>query len=87
MKAYVRELKENLVFHIMSRKRNCYDNSLMENFFGILKQEMYYGNTFYSFDELKNAIEKYIVYYNEQRIKCSLNWMSPKKYTKAHLVT
>lgn len=86
MKAYVRELKENHVFQSMSRKGNCYDNSLMENFFGILKQEMYYGNTFYSFDELKNAIEKYIVYYNEQRIKCSLNWMSPKEYTKAHLI-
>lgn len=32
----------------------------MENFFGILKQEMYYGITYYSFDEFKKAIEKYI---------------------------
>ena len=41
----------------------------MENFFGILKQEMYYGTTYYSFEELKDAIERYIKYYNEKRIK------------------
>ena len=46
----------------MSRKGNCLDNSPMENFFGILKQEIYYGNTFKSFNELKNTIEKYIKY-------------------------
>ena len=37
----------------MSRKGNCYDNSVMENFFGIMKQEMYYGVDYYSYDELK----------------------------------
>ena len=46
-------------------------------FFGLLKQEMYYGITYYSFDELKEAIEKYILYYNEKRIKEKLGWMSP----------
>lgn len=64
----------------MSRKGNCYDNSVMENFFGVLKQEMYYGVVYYSYDELKNAIEKYIIYYNEYRIKSKLNWMSPVEY-------
>ena len=48
--------------------------------FGILKQEIYYGNTFYSFEELKNTIEKYIVYYNNIRIKEKINWMSPIEY-------
>lgn len=80
MKAYSRRLKENKIYQSMSRKGNCYDNSVMENFFGILKQEMYYGTTYYSFDELKNNIEKYIKYYNEQRIKEKLGWMSPVEY-------
>ena len=80
MKAYLRRLKENKIYQSMSRKGNCYDNSIMENFFGILKQEMYYGTTYYSFDELKNNIEKYIKYYNEQRIKEKLGWMSPVEY-------
>ena len=74
------ELKENNIFQSMSRKGNCYDNSVMENFFGLLKQEMYYGITYYSFKELKATIEKYIKYYNEKRIKQKLGWMSPVEY-------
>ena len=80
MEAYSSTLKENKIFQSMSRKGNCYDNSVMENFFGILKQEMYYGTTYYSFNELKNKIEKYIKYYNEKRIKEKLGWMSPVQY-------
>ena len=68
------------IFQSMSRKGNCHDNSVMENFFGIMKQEMYYGCAYYSYDSLKTAIEKYIKYYNEQRIKKSLGWMSPIEY-------
>lgn len=49
----------------------------MENFFGVMKQEMYHGIVYYSYDDLKQAIEKYVVYYNEQRIKQKLGWMSP----------
>lgn len=64
----------------MSRKGNCHDNSVMKHFFGIMKQEMYYGEIYYSYDELKNTIEKYIKYYNEQRIKEKLNCMSPVEY-------
>ncbi len=80
MKAYSYALKENKIFQSMSRKGNCYDNSVMENFFGILKQEMYYETTYYSFNELKEDIEKYIKYYNEKRIKEKLGWMSPVQY-------
>lgn len=80
MKAYVHKLKENKIFQSMSRKGNCHDNSVMENFFGILKQEMYYGKVYYSFDELKHAIENYIKYYNEKRIKQKLGWLSPVNY-------
>jgi transposase InsO family protein len=80
MSAYSRELKENKIYQSMSRKGNCYDNSVMENFFGILKQEMYYGTAYYSFDELKEEIERYIKYYNEKRIKEKLGWKSPVQY-------
>ena len=43
MKAYVRTLQEHRIFQSISRKGNCHDNSVMENFFGIMKQEMYLG--------------------------------------------
>lgn len=60
----------------MSRKGNCYDNAVMENFFGLLKQEIYHGRIFNSFDELKNEIIEWIEYYNTYRIKKKLNWIS-----------
>ena len=85
MKAYVNYLKGNKIFQSMSRKGNCYDNSPMENFFGIMKQEMYYGRVYHSFEELKTAIENYIKYYNEKRIKQKLNWQSPVNYRLNYL--
>lgn len=80
MKAYSNTLKTNRIYQSMSRKGNCYDNSIMENFFGVMKQEMYYGSVYYSYEELKSEIEKYIDYYNNQRIKEKLSWMSPVEY-------
>ena len=41
---------------------------------------MYYGKVYYSFNELEQAIEKYIKYYNEKRIKQKLGWLSPVNY-------
>lgn len=80
MKAYSHRLKEERIFQSMSRKGNCHDNSVMENFFGLLKQEIYYGAVYYSYEELKFEIARYIKYYNEQRIKEKLGWMSPVQY-------
>jgi putative transposase len=53
----------------MSRKGNCLDNAIMENFFGLLKSELLYLRDFESFEEFKDELEKYIYYYNHQRIK------------------
>jgi putative transposase len=64
---WVKMLKENKVFQSMSRKGNCLDNSPMENFFGLLKQEMYYGEALCTFEELKKRIEEYKIYYNNKR--------------------
>lgn len=83
MNHYVKTLKANKVFQSMSRKGNCHDNAVMENFFGLLKQEIYYGHIFNSFEELKQAIEDWIAYYNTKRIKHKLNWMSPVQYRLA----
>jgi putative transposase len=52
----------------------------MEHFFGLLKQEMYYGEALCSFGELKNRIDEYIDYYNNKRIKQKLAGMSPVQY-------
>ena len=62
VKQYTSKLEENGITQSMSRKGNCLDNSPMENFFGILKQEIYYGNKFYSYEHLKKTIEDFIKY-------------------------
>lgn len=82
MKEYQALLKENKIFQSMSRKGNCYDNAPMENFFSVMKQEMYYGKIYRSYQELEAAITHYIRYYNEERIKEKLLWMSPVEYRK-----
>lgn len=84
LKQYTSRLEENNILQSMSRKGNCLDNSPMENFFGILKQEIYYGKIYKSFNELKKSIEKYIKYYNENRIKEKLGYLSPVEYRKLH---
>ena len=82
---YSHRLKKERIFQSMSRKGNCLDNSVMENFFGLLKQEIYYGVVYYSYEELKSEIERFIKYYNEKRIKEKLGWMSPVQY-RLHLL-
>lgn len=69
-----------IVFQSMSRKETCADNAAMENLFGLLKQEMYYGEALASYEELKQRIEQYITYYNNERIKQKLGGMSPVQY-------
>ena len=64
----------------MSPKGNCLDNSPVANFFEISKQEMYDRKKFKTYEELKEAIEIYIHYYNHRRIKIKLAGMSPVQY-------
>ena len=54
----------------------------MENFFGILKQEIYYWRKFQSYERLEQTIEEYIKYYNGERIKEKLGYLSPVEYIK-----
>lgn len=80
MSNYVSKLREHQSFQSMSRKGNCLDNAVMENFFGLLKQEIYYGRVFNSYQELSQAITNWIHYYNTKRIKKKLNWLSPVQF-------
>ena len=80
MKPYQQWLKDKGIIQSFSRKGNCMDNSLMENFFGIMKNEMFYGYTYNSLDELRSAMEEYIRYYNEERINAKRKGLSPLAY-------
>jgi putative transposase len=87
MKKHQTLLKENGITQSMSRKGNCLDNAIIENFFGILKSELFYLKKYTSIFELKKEIEEYIYYYNNERIKLNLNEMSPIKYRAHHSKT
>jgi putative transposase len=66
----------------MSRKGNCLDNAVIENFFGIIKSEFFYTQKFESIKQFKKELDEYIHYYNNKRIKMKLNGMSPVKFRK-----
>ena len=53
---------------------------MMENFFGIMKSELLYPNTFKDMDHFKAELRRYIEYYNNDRIKLRLKGMSPVQY-------
>jgi transposase InsO family protein len=79
---YRTALSEQGIIQSMSRKGNCYDNCIMETFFGRMKNEMYYGHEkdFSSFEEFSAAIDEYIDYYNNRRIQSEAKWMPPVKF-------
>lgn len=77
---FQRYLKEHNMIQSMSRKGNCMDNGAMENFFGRLKVEMFYGESFSSVEDFVQKLHEYIYYYNNERISLKLKGMSPVKY-------
>lgn len=83
MKQYQHLLQQKGIKQSMSRKGNCLDNAIIENFFGIIKSELFYLKKYKSIEQLKQEIKEYINYYNNDRIKSNLNKMSPIKY-RAH---
>ena len=80
-------LKEHGIIQSMSRKGNCYDNCIMETFFGRLKNEMFYGyeEEYTSFEEFADAVEEYINYYNNERIQAKTKWIPPVKYREVSI--
>lgn len=83
---YQQQLKEKGLKQSMSRKGNCLDNAMAENFFGLLKTEMYHNEVFKNADELIETIKEYIDYYNHKRIKLKLKGLSPIEYRNQALI-
>ena len=84
---YQQTLKKYGITQSMSRKGNCLDNAVMENFFGIMKSELLYLQEFSDMEVFKRELRKYINYYNNDRIKLKLNGKSPVQYrTLSHQI-
>lgn len=76
-KQYQRMLKAKGIRQSMSRKGNCLDNAVMENFFGLLKSELLYLQDFDSIEHFKAELIDYMDYYNNRRIKAKLKGLPP----------
>ena len=76
-KQYQRMLREKGVRQSMSRKGNCLDNAVIENFFGLLKSELLYLQEFDSMEHFKRELMDYLDYYNKHRIKAKLKGLPP----------
>lgn len=88
MRSYQKMLKDKGIRQSMSRKGNCYDNSVIESFFGILKSEFYYNQEFSSIEQFSKELSKYIDYYNNRRIKVKLKGLSPVEFrTQSYIST
>lgn len=87
MREFQRLLKEKGILQSMSRKGNCYDNSVMENFFGLLKTEFFYNQSFSSVEMFLKELAKYIDYYNNKRIKVKLKGLSPVQFRTQSFVS
>ena len=70
-------LREKGIQQSMSRKGNCLDNAVMENFFGLLKSELLYLQEFESIEHFKLELISYLDYYNNLRIKQKLKGLPP----------
>ena len=77
---YQNLLKEYHITQSMSRRGCCYDNACVENFFGHLKSELIYNIKINSKEQLQLEVEKYIIFYNNERIQLKLKGMSPVEY-------
>lgn len=85
-KTFKYKLNEINAIQSMSRVGRCIDNGPMEAFWGTLKVEMYYLRKFDTFDELKQAIDDYIEFYNKKRLQKKLKGMAPIEYRSHTLV-
>lgn len=79
-KRYQKMLKEKGILQSMSRKGNCLDNAVIENFFGLLKSELLYLQDFNSMEHFKEELIEYLDYYNNRRIKEKLKGLTPAAY-------
>ena len=76
-KQYQRIIRKHGICQSMSRKGNCLDNVVIENFFGLLKSELLYLQEFESMAQFKQELVDYLDYYNNRRSKAKLKGLSP----------
>lgn len=82
--AYQQQLQNAGILPSMSRTGNCYDNAVMESFWGTFKRELVYqqpNGRFATHQEARAKIFEYIeVFYNRQRRHSAIGYLSPEAF-------
>jgi len=78
--AYQEALAKEGIKQSMSRKGNCLDNAVAENFFGHFKEEFLRQRSFKSIDQFKTELDQYMTWFNNDRIRLKLKGLSPVEY-------
>lgn len=78
--AYRAALESHGLQQSMSRKGNCLDNAVAENFFGHFKEEFLRQSTFTSVNQFRSELDTYIRWFNHDRIRLKLKGLSPVEY-------
>jgi putative transposase len=82
---YQQKLKDLDIVCSMSRKGNCWDNAMMESFFGSLKTECVYQQKYKTREQAKQDLFKYIeIFYNRKRRHASLGYISPEEFERRY---
>jgi len=82
---YRETLREHGIIQSMSRKGNCLDNAVMENFFGLMKNELQYNGKFDSIEQFETELREYMKWYNNGRLKLRLKGMTPVEYRAKYI--
>lgn len=82
---YQQVLKGNDIVCSMSRKGNCWDNAVMESFFGRFKVELIYAENYKTVETAQAGIFEYIeLFHNQKRRHSAIGYMSPLEYEQQH---
>lgn len=84
-KRFSKLLKQNNIIASMSGKGACWDNSVVERFFGSLKNEWLLKVIHLTRESMKIDVQKYIRYYNHERLHTTLGDLTPVAYEKRNL--
>jgi putative transposase len=74
---YINTLAARGIIQSMSRKGNCLDNAMMENFFALMKVELLYSRDWDDMNQFVTSLHSYIRWYNMDRLKLRLNGLTP----------
>ena len=86
-KLFQKKLLQQGMTQSMSRVGHCIDNGPTENFWGIVKSEMYYLDTFTDEQSLRNAIADYMTFYSNERVQTRFKGKTPAEVRSEALAT